>query len=82
MGKYRPVFSGGTSVETSTLMAKKKSASKRVKRESITAFRSNAEFKAWLDEFADHERLAPTQLLELGLVEMAKLKGFRLPPRR
>lgn len=44
--------------------------------------RTGAEFKAWLVRFAEAERSTPTQLVERGLVALAKGLKFPAPPAR
>jgi hypothetical protein len=51
-------------------------------RESILAIRCRPDFKGWAADFAKAERVTLTILVELGLVELAKRRGFRLPPER
>ena len=51
-------------------------------RTSLVAFKCHDEYKAWLEEFARSERTTPSQLLDLGLVMLAKSKGFDSPPER
>lgn len=45
-------------------------------------FRCRSEYRDWLLDFARKERLTPTQLIDFGLIELAKLKGFNPPPER
>jgi hypothetical protein len=51
-------------------------------RDTILAIRCRTDFKAWVEDFAKSERMTQTILVELGLVELAKKKGFRMPPER
>jgi hypothetical protein len=47
-----------------------------------TTIRCRKEYRDWLNEFARKERLTPTQLIDFGLVELARLKKNPLPPDR
>lgn len=49
---------------------------------ATTTIRCRKEYRDWLDEFARKERLTPTQLVDFGLIELAKLKNNPLPPDR
>jgi hypothetical protein len=69
-------------MESVATVAKKKAKAKTGQRESLVAMRCTPEFKAWLEEFADAIRATPSQVLELGVVEMAKLHKHEPPPRR
>lgn len=67
------------------VMAKKKSAKpseSESQREAIIALRCTADYKAWVEAFAESERTIPTLLLDRALFDMAKAKGFRTPPKR
>ncbi len=63
-------------------MARKRPPKGSGQRDALVAMRCKADFKAWLERFAESERTTPSQLIELGLVQMAKLKSFEEPPRR
>ncbi len=67
-------------MEGVTLVAKAKSSNPD--KRALIGMRCDPAFKAWLEKFAEHERSTPTQLLELGLVEMAKLRKYKAPPKR
>jgi hypothetical protein len=54
----------------------------RGRRIHLVAMRCREAFKLWLERFAESERTTPAQLLEHGLLQMAKLKGFEEPPKR
>lgn len=51
-------------------------------RDALIAVRCRQTFKAWLESFARRERITPSQLVELGLVSLAKERGFTEPPER
>lgn len=69
-------------------MATKKTAPKgRPKSEDgptkqIFTLRGREDYKAWLDEFADHAGCQLAELVADSLAEKAKRDGFRTPPRR
>ena len=44
--------------------------------------RGSAEWKEWLDRFADKMRLKPTSNIDLALAELAHQIRFREPPPR
>lgn len=48
----------------------------------IVNFRGSLEYKAWLDEFAGDQRLTVTSLIDQALSELARQRGFRVPPKR
>jgi hypothetical protein len=64
-------------------MAKKKRKDEPAgPRGMVIGMRGTAEWKAWLDEFADHCRLNKVTLIDLALVDYAVKAGFRAPPKR
>lgn len=67
-------------MEGAILVAKKKAA-KPSRTDSIT-IRCTPGFKVWLDGFADNQRLTPTLLIEQGLVDLAKTREYKAPPKR
>jgi hypothetical protein len=40
------------------------------------------EYAAWLEDFAAFNRTSLAGLFDQGLLEFARLKGFKKPPRR
>lgn len=65
-------------METGAAMAKKKRAPK----EMVVAIRGSAEWKAWLDGFAEFARQTRVSLIDVALEEYAVKKGYKVPPRR
>lgn len=68
-------------------MSKKKSNPASVppedeQREELIAVRCKASYKKWLVRFAKSERTTPSHLVDQGLMQLAKLRGFELPPDR
>jgi hypothetical protein len=51
-------------------------------RDELVAVRCRAEWKAWLQAFAESERSIPTTLIDQGLADLAVKRGFRKPPKR
>jgi hypothetical protein len=51
-------------------------------REELIAVRCKASYKKWLVRFAKSERTTPSHLVDQGLMQLAKLRGFDLPPER
>jgi hypothetical protein len=51
-------------------------------RETVVALKGSVEWKAWLDEFADHCRLGLADTIEQSLLDYSKQRGFRAPPKR
>ena len=51
-------------------------------RETVVALKGSAEWKAWLDDFADHCRLGLADTVEQSLLFYAKERNFRGPPNR
>ena len=51
-------------------------------RDSLLAVRCKASWKAWVESFAERERVTPTQLVDQGLAELARSRGFEPPPVR
>jgi hypothetical protein len=65
-------------------MAKKrgpKPQPEQARSETVT-FKCRPEYKEWLVEFAESERDIPSRLIDLGLIEIAKKRGFKPPPPR
>lgn len=50
--------------------------------DSPVSVRAQAEWKAWLREFAESERQTMPGMIDLALAIAAKKKGFRPPPKR
>lgn len=51
-------------------------------RETVVALKGTADWKAWLDDFADHCRLGLADTIEQALLQYAQTREFRLPPKR
>ena len=51
-------------------------------RETVLALKGSPEWKAWLDEFADHCRLGLADTVEQSLLWYAEERSFRGPPKR
>jgi hypothetical protein len=51
-------------------------------REELIAVRCKASYKKWLVGFAKEERTTPSHLVDQGLMQLAKLRGYPLPPDR
>lgn len=51
-------------------------------RESLIAVKCRQPYKAWLNAFAESERINPASLIDLALVEYAKVKKYKTPPVR
>lgn len=51
-------------------------------RSETIAFKCRPDFKEWVSGFADSERDTPSRLIEMALVELAKLRGYEEPPQR
>jgi len=71
-------------------MAKKKTPptplgrpkSEKGPRRQILSLKGYDEFKDWLGEFAESERIGVAALLDWALEELAVKRGFRKPPKR
>ena len=66
-----------------TLMAPKKKPGRpkaSIRRETVLGLKGTAEWKTWLEEFADHCRLSMADTIDQSLTEHAERKGFRPPP--
>jgi hypothetical protein len=63
---------------------KKPDRSKRTEpiRETVVALKGSAEWKTWLDGFANHCRLGLADTMEQSLVYYAKERGYEIPPKR
>lgn len=48
----------------------------------IVSLRGSREYKAWLDEFAESQRMSLAGLIDFSLAELARQRGFRIPPKR
>jgi hypothetical protein len=72
--------------EVVAIMAKKKSDSQPMpedeQREELIAVRCKHSYKRWLLRFAKSERTTPSHLVDQGLMQLAKVRGFELPPDR
>lgn len=51
-------------------------------RDALIAVRCRPSFKRWLEGFSRQERITPSQLVELGLVSLARERGYEEPPER
>lgn len=51
-------------------------------RDELIAVRCKRTYKNWLLRFAKSERSTPSQLVDQGLMQLARLRGFELPPER
>lgn len=71
-------------MSTGMVVAKKRGPKPKPgeQREFVITIRCRGEYRDWLNEFARKERLTPTQLIDFGLIELAKLKKNPLPPDR
>jgi len=47
---------------------------------SIASIKGSKEFADWFDKLVAHCRLSGTAALEHGLIELAKVRGFDVPP--
>lgn len=66
-------------------MAKKQEGrpkSERGPRRQILTLRGYEDFKAWLVDFAEHERKDVAALVDTALEELAARRHFRKPPMR
>jgi hypothetical protein len=46
-------------------------------------FRVSGEYGAWLDEFADHQRMPVASVIDRALAKLAEIEGFgSAPPKR
>lgn len=67
-------------------MAKKRTDSKPRSgsdaRQVIASLKGSEEFDQWMEELAEFLRLPKTVLIEHGLVELARARGFKKPPPR
>ncbi len=61
--------------------AVKKAARKGTQPNAIT-LRGSAEWKAWLDRFAEKMRTKPTAVIDLALAKLAEQEKFPGPPSR
>jgi hypothetical protein len=52
------------------------------RRDVILGLKGTAEFKTWLEEFAEFCRLSMADTVDQGLTEKADRMGFRPPPKR
>jgi hypothetical protein len=80
-----PDFRGEHAMESAATVAKKKPGPKPKDdgpREALIAVRCRPPFKEWVEAFAKRERVTPSQLVEHGLVELAKVRGVEPPPDR
>ena len=67
-------------MRTTKVARPKKNESKGAK---TIGFRVSGEYNAWIDGFAEHERLKIADLIDRALVEWAKAKNYGpKPPRR
>jgi hypothetical protein len=48
----------------------------------LITIRCRPEYKKWLLAFAKSERDIPSRLIDLGLIELAKIRGYSSPPER
>jgi hypothetical protein len=81
--RFHPTPEKGA-IKTACAMAKKpgpKPQPDRARSATVT-FKCRPEYKAWLAKFARSERDIPPRLIDLGLIELAKKRGFELPPER
>jgi hypothetical protein len=62
-----------------TTVAKKRA---KVPKEMVVGIRGSAEWKEWIDAFAEHCRLNKVDIIDLALVDYARKMGFREPPKR
>lgn len=69
-------------METAAIMAKKRPKSPKPPREMVVGMRGSPEWKAWLDELAEHCRLNKVDVIDLALVDYAAKVKFRSPPKR
>jgi hypothetical protein len=51
-------------------------------RETVVALKGSAEWKSWLDAFADHCRLGLADTVEQSLLCYAKERSYEGPPKR
>jgi hypothetical protein len=52
-------------------------------RQVVISMKGSAEFRDWLYELAEHERIKAVELLERAVVEYARNHGFtKIAPRR
>jgi hypothetical protein len=51
-------------------------------RDALIAIKCFAAYKSWAEEFAEAERTTPSQLFDIAVMEWAKARGFRPPPKR
>jgi hypothetical protein len=66
-------------------MAKKKAplGDQADDRQIVISVKGSAEFRDWLNDLADHQRISAVKVIELALVEYARNHGFtKAAPKR
>lgn len=51
-------------------------------RDALIAVKCWAAYKSWVEDFAKHLRITPSQLVDHSLMSFAEIKGFDPPPER
>lgn len=51
-------------------------------RDTLIAVKCRKEFKDWVIRFAESRRVAPSQLIDIALAQMAEADKFEPPPKR
>lgn len=51
-------------------------------RDALIAVKCWAAYKHWVEEFAEMERITPSSLIDIAIMEWAKVRGFKAPPKR
>jgi hypothetical protein len=61
-------------------MAKRPKKQTEPRRRTIASFKATPEFGAWLERLQDFVRMPTSTMLEAGVIELAKARGFKEPP--
>jgi hypothetical protein len=69
-------------VEVNRMAKAKRGRPPKPSQPNALSIRGSAEWREFLVEFADHQRTTPTGLIDAALAELARRRGFRVPPKR
>ena len=75
-------MTGDQAMVEGAVVAKKPKRRRIDRREELIAMRSTPEYKQWLEQAAEQTHHTPTQLMEMGLIEIATKLGIKPPPKR